>query len=562
LHDFIVHRPHLVFVNLTAERLPTTKAIRHLIVEQVKQVSHRSHDFYCCLDTRWLRLYVEPLLDSRGLMLDWYRRDYADFNAACMREQYLFLSGQKPHLEIAPVYERYSDLFARDAIDRLQQHLADAPPHFETERAALRRLLTFAVEQFLENEVKELTEAISDQEAATRIEWRGRELTFQDTVVAMAGERDRNARRDLYQKRLKVIAIANDLRAARLTKLHEQARALGHESYTALFEALHQRNYAELAREAASVLTHTEAVYTTQLGDALKRDLAVHLDEAERADCAYFTHLRSYDEQFPTAKLLSVYRETMAGLGITIESQTNIHIDKVNRPRKTSRAFCMPVLVPDEIKLVIRPIGGQSDYQALLHESGHAQHYGWTSAALLPEFKYAGDYALTETYAFLFDHLISDSAWLKEFLGFTDNQNFLRAVALARLAVVRRYVAKLIYESQLHASDDLAGAADLYAELQTSATRFQTSATEYLSDLDDGFYAASYVRAWALEVQLREYLRTRFGQRWWDARRAGNFLKEIWETGDRFTADEMAAQIGIGPIAFDLLIDEFNQLLR
>ena len=63
-------------------------------------------------------------------MLDWYRRDYADFNAACMREQYLFLSGQKSHLEIAPVYERYSDLFARDTIDRLQQRLADTPPHF------------------------------------------------------------------------------------------------------------------------------------------------------------------------------------------------------------------------------------------------------------------------------------------------------------------------------------------------------------------------------------------------------------------------------------------------
>jgi hypothetical protein len=495
-------------------------------------------------------------------MLDWYRRDYADFNAACMREQYLFLSGQKSHLEIARVYERYSDLFARDAIDCLQQQLADTPLHFETQRAALRRLLTFAVEQFLENNVKELTESINDHEAGAGIEWRGCELTFQDAVIAIAAERDRNNRCDIYQKRLAVIAAANDLRAERLTNLHENARLLGHASYTALFEDLHQLNYAQLALEAQAVLTQTEAVYTTQLSNALQRDLAVHIDEAERADCAYFTHLRSYDEQFPAAKLLKVYRETMAGLGITIESQTNIHIDDADRPRKTSRAFCMPVLVPDEIKLVIRPIGGQSDYQAMLHESGHAQHYGWTSAALLPEFKYAGDYALTETYAFLFDHLISDSAWLREFLGFTDNQSFLRAVALARLAVVRRYVAKLIYESQLHASDDLARAADHYAKLQTSATRFKTSATEYLSDLDDGFYSASYVRAWALEVQLREHLRTRYGQRWWASRRAGYFLKEIWETGDRYTADEMATQIGIGPIAFDPLIDEFNQLLR
>ena len=70
------------------------------------------------------------------------------------------------------------------------------------------------------------------------------------------------------------------------------------------------------------------------------------------------------------------------------------------------------------------------------------------------------------------------------------------------------------------------------------------------------------MRAWAFEVQLREHLKTRFGQRWWASPRAGSFLKEIWETGDRYTADEMAAQVGIGPIAFDPLIDEFNRALK
>ena len=73
---------------------------------------------------------------------------------------------------------------------------------------------------------------------------------------------------------------------------------------------------------------------------------------------------------------------------------------------------------------------------------------------------------------------------------------------------------------------------------------------------------ANYVRAWAFASQLRDYLQSRFGQRWWASRQAGNFLKEIWETGDRYTADEMAAQIGIGPLAFDRLIEEFNQALK
>ena len=47
-------------------------------------------------------------------MLEGYRSDLVDFSRTWMREQYLFLSGQKAGLEIAPIYERYSDLFTLD----------------------------------------------------------------------------------------------------------------------------------------------------------------------------------------------------------------------------------------------------------------------------------------------------------------------------------------------------------------------------------------------------------------------------------------------------------------
>ena len=69
-------------------------------------------------------------------MLEEYRRQYAEFNSTWMREYYLFLSGQKADLEIAPIYDRYSDLFTRDSIASLKQSLDESPDHFETERTA------------------------------------------------------------------------------------------------------------------------------------------------------------------------------------------------------------------------------------------------------------------------------------------------------------------------------------------------------------------------------------------------------------------------------------------
>ena len=48
-------------------------------------------------------------------------------------------------------------------------------------------------------------------------------------------------------------------------------------------------------------------------------------------------------------------------------------MDLEARPFKSPRPFCASISVPDEIKLVVNPHGGQQDYRALFHEAGHAQ---------------------------------------------------------------------------------------------------------------------------------------------------------------------------------------------
>jgi len=495
-------------------------------------------------------------------MLEGFRSDLVDFSRTWMREQYLFLSGQKAGLEIAPIYERYGDLFTLDSITQLKRILEETPEHFATERVGVRRLLLFASEQFLEFSARELTERLCAYETDTRIDIGGRVLTFQQAAVALRTEPDRQSRRAIFTARGDVIDAANDLRSERLATLYASALKLGYDSYTGIYENLWGLDYRALAAEASVLISETEETYRANLDLALRRSLNLRLDQAERADALYFLHLTPYDEYFPAHALLDVCKATLLGLGINIEGQANIEFDSEARPHKTARAFCMPISVPEEIKLVIHPMGGQADYQTLLHEAGHAQHYAWTSPGLPAEFKYTGDYALTECYAFLFNHLISNTGWLAEMLGFADSREFSRQVMLTRLLQARRYVAKLSYECELHDGGDAGQARDRYAELQTRATAFETDPGEFLFDLDDSFYSANYVRAWAFEVLLRDHLMTRFGTSWWKSQRAGRFMKEMWELGDRYTADEIAVLIGIGPITFGPLIEEFKKALR
>ena len=95
---------------------------------------------------------------------------------------------------------------------------------------------------------------------------------------------------------------------------------------------------------------------------------------------------------------------TLDDLGIDLRSQRNVELDLEDRPNKSPLAHCWPVLIPDRVYLLLRPQGGLNDCLSLFHEMGHALHYTFTKPSEDFEFKYLGDYAMTETYAFLFQY--------------------------------------------------------------------------------------------------------------------------------------------------------------
>src|SRR5262249_20206577 len=115
--------------------------------------------------------------------------------------------------------------------------------------------------------------------------------------------------------------------------------------------------------------------------------------------------------------------------------------------------------------------------------------------------------------------------------------------AVSLLWIVRRYSAKLLYELEFHTAEDLTALQPRYVELLSDATKVEPSATDYLGDIDDGFYASQYLRAWAFEPQLRAYLRERVGTAWFPGREAGSLLRELGAEGQKPTADELLHEV-------------------
>jgi hypothetical protein len=252
-------------------------------------------------------------------------------------------------------------------------------------------------------------------------------------------------------------------------------------------------------------------------------------------------------------------------MGIDPLANGRITLDTGDRPGKRSRAFCSPVRVPAEVYLVLRPHGGQTDWSTFLHELGHALHFAYMSPDLAFEYRWLGDNSITEGYAMLFDHLTETPGWLKRYteLGANVLPSFIRAVGFQELHFLRRYCAKLIYETELYGGTvRWESLPDLYVEQLTGATNFQYSGADAFVDVDPRYYAARYLRAWQLQALITETLVDRYDVDWWRNPRAGPWIcSALFGEGQRELAHEQAQRVAGKSLSFAPLVRAVERML-
>jgi hypothetical protein len=268
----------------------------------------------------------------------------------------------------------------------------------------------------------------------------------------------------------------------------------------------------------------------------------------------FFFRAPSLDGLFPSEQLLPTFEATLAGLGLQNGGPGKVIVDVEPRPKKSPRAFCAPVRVPEEVYLVLTRIGGREDYETLMHEAGHAEHFSHVEPGLPVEHRFLGDNSVTEGFAFLFQHLTEDPAWLERRLGIDDPSPIVAQAHASKLVFLRRYCAKIAYELKLLGDGSVDGAPGLYARRLSDAVHVDWPEATWLSDVDPFFYVAAYLRAWALETHLRRELRERFGELWFDEPDAGELLRELWSIGQSEPAHELLRRLTGAELDFSALL--------
>src|SRR5581483_2889903 len=210
----------------------------------------------------------------------------------------------------------------------------------------------------------------------------------------------------------------------------------------------------DLAAQCTEVLDVTEKLWE-ETGDRLFRErIGVGLRDARAWDVPRLFRAPQWDEAYASDAMLPALQATLRELGIDLSSQENVHLDIEQRPAKSSRAFCSPIEVPDKVMLVIQPIGGRDDWEALFHEAGHTEHFAHTSRDLPVEARRLGDMAVTEGWAMLMQHLVTEPRWLQRRLDVPRPTAVANEGAATQLYFARRYSAKLLYEIEFFQAAD------------------------------------------------------------------------------------------------------------
>jgi hypothetical protein len=470
--------------------------------------------------------------------------------------------GEKDTSEQAAIVERYRDLFSREQLDALhaeEQGTADAD-----DRERLYRLRKTCEGGIVAAELAAREDEFENRLLAERLSWRGDSLPLRTAQARLAVLTEYGDREELGALHAAASAAFNDDRLDLIRAGEELAAELSGEPDPV---ARNEEEKGISLRELSAALQQASDAATeayAQLRDRwFERLLGPERDELPSSyHVSWMRRLSPLESTYTRERATEVCLETLSALGFDLANERNVRLDLDDRPQKAPRACVIASDPPSVVHLITRAQGGLHDYQAFLHEAGHALHYAGCDPSLPYTFrKISRDHALTEIYSYICEAISREPEWHARHFGLSDAEAAENATATTFLEALlfRRYEAKLRYELGFWTRfPEDGGTPGGYEELLTAATNVHYRRDSYVSDMDAGFYSADYLRAWIRSAQLRAYLVREIGDDWWRSPQTGELLRALFAEGTKPTSEEIAARLGYDPFDMTPLLHELG----
>jgi hypothetical protein len=469
--------------------------------------------------------------------------------------------GEKEVSERAQIVARYRELFTRDQLEALHEAESGASPD---DRERLYRLRKTCESGLVEVELSEREDALENAILAARVQFRGDELPLRSAQAQLAVLTEYRDREELGELQGDASAGFNDDRMELLRAREElDAELSGEPDAVKRNEEEKGISLRELSRVLTEASRAADDVYRRLSSKWFDRLLGEGRPELPTSyHVAWLRRLSPLESTYTKERATEVCLESLRRLGFDLDQEPNIRLDLDDRPQKSPRACVIAADPPKVVHLITRAQGGLHDYQAFLHEAGHALHYGNCDPSLPYTFRnLSRDHALTEIYSYIFEAISREPAWHTEHFGLSDEEAAENAEATVFLEALlfRRYTAKLQFEIDFWGGFPENGAGpEQYHRLLTAASGVSYRPDAYLADMDAGFYSADYLRAWIRSAQLRQWLTREVGEDWWRNRATGDHLRALFAEGTRPSSEEIAGRLGYDPHDTQPLLSELG----
>jgi hypothetical protein len=469
--------------------------------------------------------------------------------------------GEKEVSEQAAIVARYADLFSRDQLHALREEEQAAEGE---QREWLYRLRKTCESGLVAAELAEREDELENALLSARVTFKGEELPLRSALAQLAvipnyserdelGELHRRKSSEFNEQRLDLLRAYEELEADLSEEpdpiaRNEQEKQISLRDLEAVLRSASERIENEF-------LELRETWFGRLLGPERE-------PQPTSAHMGYVRRLSPLDATYTKDRATDVCLGTLSGLGFDLAADRNIRLDLDDRPQKSPRACVIASDPPKIVHLITRAQGGLHDYQAFMHEAGHALHYAGVDPNLPYTFRrLSRDHALTEIYSYICEAITREPAWHAEYFGLSDEEARTNAQATVFLEALlfRRYTAKLRFELGFWSVfDEATTTSDDYARELTAATGVRYPADGHLADMDAGFYSADYLRAWIRHAQLRAHLIDEVGEDWWRNPGTGETLRALFAEGTKPSSEEIAARLGFEPFDTTPLIGELT----
>jgi hypothetical protein len=470
--------------------------------------------------------------------------------------------GEKEVSEQAAIVARYMDLFSQEQIDALRA-AEDAAGGDERER--LYRLRKTCEGGLISAELAERQDALENALIASRVTFRGEEMPLRAAQARLAVLDEYADREELGDLERTESAKLNAQRLELLTAGEALEREItGQPDPVARTEEEKAISLRDLERALAAAADASRDSYMILRDRWFDRILGPDRDAVPSSGhVAYLRRLSPLESTYTKEGAVPICLATTLALGFDLTAIPNIRLDVEDRPQKNPRACVIAADPPDVVHLITRAQGGVSDYQAFMHEAGHALHYAGVDPRLPFTFRAVSrDHALTEIYSYIFEAVTREPGWHALHFGLSDAKAEENAEATLFLEALlyMRYAAKLRYELGFWSNFAEEGGRSPrdYSQLITDATGIRYDPRNYLSDMDSGFYSADYLRAWIRSAQLRAYLVDEVGEDWWRNAKTGEILRGLFAEGTKPSSEEVAGRLGFEPLDTGPLVDDLS----